>query len=744
MGYRGEDVSATDGDWRRQTPWQPASGTAPGNAGAWDDGSRGYRGDENYPAADGGGYGYAPDGGYPGQGQQGQQGQQGYGPQNDQHGNPYGQQPYEQQPYEQYGGYGPDPGQGGASGYGAYGPPQGQGGMGGYEPQQGQGGAGSGYGPGSTGSYGPQQGGQGGAGGYGGYGGPQGQGGAGGYGPEASQGGAGGYGGYRPQQGQGGAGGYSGPPGYAQDDYGYERGPNPAPGYEQPAGYDQPSGYGQGGYDQRSAPGYGAGGGYQDLNGGYGQPAGYPALPAGGGYSPAPTSGGNPALPSGSGSYPVEDAGNDWYGGQPAAAKGASFADTGSYALNGRAIDEYGTGPRGALRDPVRGYPPGPGSQGSGPLPLSANPALSGPQAFQRSGPQPVAETRQQARYDETTVFPDYGKDDPGTQPGRAANGGFQGAASDGVQGTGGHDAFDGHGEYDDYQDGFNELGTDDDPYQDRYGDGTGPRPADGGRGPNQARGGRSPRGPLRGKRLLFAALGVVAVGIIGVAAYVFLLQPGSPASNPSVQGPLPSAGAQPSAQACVKQLGTYCHISAATDDPTPLTTAELFPPAFTNETDKTSYALVSTKVDKTCSGAVIGQALITAMKSGKCTQVLRASYVSGGNKIMGTIGVVNLSTTNEAHYAGKVVGHNDFIAPLTSAKGVASKLGNGTGIVEAQYKGHYLILTWSEFVNGADPTTAQDTQLEQFSNDLVAGTANVDLSQRMVTGAAATPGSTS
>jgi hypothetical protein len=679
MGYRGEDVSTTHGDWRRQTPWQPASDTTPGNAGAWDDGSRGYSGDENYPAVDGGGFSYPPDGGHPGQGQQG------YGPQDGQYGNPYGQQPYEQpyeqQPYEQHGEYGPEPGQGGGGGYG-------------------------------------------------------------------------------------------GPPGYAQHDgYGYERGANPPPGYGQTAGYDQTarydqtpgydqsSGYDQRSYDQRPAPGYGPGGN-QDPNGGYGQPAGYPALPAGGGGYPAPSASGRyPALPSGSGGYPAEDAGNDWYGGQPAAAKGASFADTGSYALNGRVSDEYGTGPRGALRDPALGFPPGP-AQGSGPLPVSANPAPAGPQAFQRPGAPSVAETRQQERYDENKAYPEYGQDEPAGRPPRAASGGFQGAPtggfqgnsgfqgppSGGFQGTGGRDAFDGQGEYDDYQNGFNELAAaDDDPYQDRYGDAAGPRAAGGGRGANRSAGGQSARGPLGGKRLLFAALGVVAVGIIGVAAYVFLFNSSSPASNSDATGPLPSAGAEPSSeQACAKQLGTYCHIESATDDPTPLTTAELFPPAFTNETDKTSYQLVSTKLDKTCSNAVIGPSLITALKSGKCSQVLRASYVSGDNKIMGTIGVVNLSTTNEAHDAGKVVGQNDFIAPLTSAKGVASKLGNGTGVVEAEFKGHYLILTWSEFVNGTDPTTtAEDNQLEQFSNDLVAGTANVDLSQRMVTGAAATPSAT-
>jgi len=204
-------------------------------------------------------------------------------------------------------------------------------------------------------------------------------------------------------------------------------------------------------------------------------------------------------------------------------------------------------------------------------------------------------------------------------------------------------------------------------------------------------------------------------------------------------------SGAQPSQQACVKELGTYCHISAATDDPKPLTPAELFPPALTGGASKSSYSLVSTKADTKCANAVIGQALIKALQTGKCTQVVRGSYVSSDNKIMGTIGVVNLSSTNQAHYAGKVVGQNDFIAPLTSKTGVASKLGNGTGVVEAEFKGHYLILTWSEYVDGTSPSTkAQDTELEAFSNNLVSLTANIALSQRMVTGAPASPGATS
>ena len=553
------------------------------------------------------------------------------------------------------------------------------------------------------------------------------------------------YDGYGPGQGQPGADGYGGTGGYPQrDDYGYEYGQNP------------PSGYGQAGYDQRPAPGYPPADGYQDPNGGYGQPPGYAAPPAG--------SGGYPALPAGgTGGYSADDAGNDWYGGQPAAANGASFADTGTYRLNGRVIDEYGTGPREALNDPALGYPPGPG-----------NPAASGPQPFQRTGPQGLAETRQQQRLDEQ-AYQAFGQDAAPGRPGRSAGdqaGGYgtgdQAAYGTGAQaayGTGdqgaygtadayaapGYGGYNGPAQpgnqagdgYNDYSDGFN-GDEQDDPYLQRYGDDTDPRAGGGGRGRN-APGGRTASGGLRGKRLLFAAVGVVAVGVIGVAAYAFLFKSNSPSGPSSAQGPLPTGTAQASQQACAKTLGTYCHIEASTDDPKALTPGELYPPAFTNEQDKTSYSLVSTKTDTKCSNAVIGTTLISALNSGKCTQVVRASYVSGDNKIMGTIGVVNLSTTNQSHHAGKDVGQNDFIAPLTSKKGVASKLGNGTGVVESEFKGHYLILTWSEFVNGTDPKTkTQQNQLMRFSNDLVGETANIALSQRMVTGAPASPAAAS
>ena len=721
MGYRGEDASRTPANWGHQPPRQSSPGTTgQGNAGSWIDGAQGYGNDDYDDYASGGGVGY------------------------------------------------------------------------GYENGD------------SQGAYPRQELGR---------------------GPEAQYGQPDAYGSQAPY---GAPSGYDDPAGYGQPaDYGYQQPSGPTAGYGQQPGYDQQS------YPQSPEPGYGMPSGgqqrYQAANDAAGPRGGYPPRHAGG-----------------SGANPSQDAGNDWYGGQPAAASGASFADTGTYALNGRIIDEYGTGPREAMRTPARGYPPAPGQpqgpgqlrgpgqlQGRPQLPPPARPVISGPQAVPGSGSQ---------QYDDYPSYPGYGgeptadRSGPGPGPGgdyptavrnpsggypaagrnpsggypaadRNPSGGYPAAGRNpsggypsadrnpsggypaaGRNPSGGYPAADrggyadGYGQdasyretggrgYDDYSNpaggydgapggdprgGYDDY-PDNDPYQDRYGEEAGQRGvgkggrAKGKKGAARERTARpSGQGGRRGRRpLALTALVVVAVVILGVAAYVFVFNPSSASKNANTDSPLPTGSAVPSAQACVAQYGTYCHIEARADDPTPLTIAELFSqPVVNYETGghvAASFTLATTKLDKTCSNAVIGSALISKLQSGHCSQVLRASYVSANGKIMGTIGVINLLTTNEAHYAGQVVGENDFIAPLAASKGVASKLGQGTGVVEAEFKGHYLILTWDEFVNGTAPsTTAEYNELEQFSGDLVAGTVNVPLSQRMVTGVAPTPAASS
>ena len=699
MGYRGEDASRTPANWGHQPPRQSSPGAGQGNAGSWVDGTQQGYGNDDYDdyASGSGGYGYENGGGYGG--------------------------------YPQ-----PEPGRGPEAPYGqrdAYAPQAPYGGPNGYDEP-------------------------------GGYAGPA---------------------------------GYDQPGGYAGPaDYGYQRPGGPADGYGQP-GYTQQN-YGQ------PEPGYGTPGGgqprYPSADDGSGPRGAYPPRHGGGsGAYPGQDAGndwygGQPAAASGAsfadtGTYALNGRIIDEYGTGPR-----------------EAMRDPARG-----YPPSPGQPQGPGAMpGRAQLPAPARPVVSGPQAVPRSGPQeqyddygphpgygggPAADRRGRGSDGDypTTVrtsggYPAAGRSPSGEYPTTVRNPSGEypttvgGGYGDGYGPDGTYRETGGRG-YDDYSDpaagydagpgrddrgGYDDYAAAGDLYQDPYGEDT-ERPGAGQTGKNgrakakkggaknaatSDRGARdrapkpSGQGGRRGKRPLgLIALAVVSVVVIGAAAYVFLLKPVP--KNPSNAGTLPAAGAQPSAQACVKVFGTYCHIENRTLDPTPLTVAELFPPVINNETNgkvTSSFTLATTKVDKTCSAAVIGSNLITELKDGDCTQVLRASYVSGDGKIMGTIGVINLKTTNEAHYAGKVVDQSDFIAPLAASKGVAKKLGEGTGVVEAEFKGHYLILTWSEFVGGTSPsTTAQDNQLEQFSEALVGGTANIPLSQRMVTGDAPSPGAT-
>jgi hypothetical protein len=103
---------------------------------------------------------------------------------------------------------------------------------------------------------------------------------------------------------------------------------------------------------------------------------------------------------------------------------------------------------------------------------------------------------------------------------------------------------------------------------------------------------------------------------------------------------------------------------------------------------------------------------------------------------MMATIGVLNLVNVTAAEKAGKASGATGFIRQLPGPHGPTHNLTKGTGLEEAEVKGHYLILIWTEFANLHAPSgKKQRKELMSFSVDLFRGTANVSLTSRMVTG---------
>jgi len=188
-----------------------------------------------------------------------------------------------------------------------------------------------------------------------------------------------------------------------------------------------------------------------------------------------------------------------------------------------------------------------------------------------------------------------------------------------------------------------------------------------------------------------------------------------------------PSASPSPS-------LGAFGHIATRQSDPQPLTIAQLYPASYT--ANGATVTSVVTGISTDCSGAIIGATLQTAISWAGCSQVARATYLSASQGLMGTIGVLNLTTAAKAKTAWQSADANDFISQLPGGKGATQKIGQGTGIEEAWAKGHYLILIWAQFTNLGKPSAPQTTELENFMTGLLQNTANVSLSTRLLTGA--------
>jgi hypothetical protein len=228
---------------------------------------------------------------------------------------------------------------------------------------------------------------------------------------------------------------------------------------------------------------------------------------------------------------------------------------------------------------------------------------------------------------------------------------------------------------------------------------------------------------------LVLAAVLILAGGAYAGYKYVY---------EPRVNAPLASTlrlpTDAPGSPGFDQALGKWQHIGSRAQDPQSLTLQQLFPPQF--ELNGSSYLRTAATISKNCTLAVFGSDLQAALQAGHCTQILRASYISGNGTMMGTVGVANLTSSSAAQKAGQVTGPKEIIAPLAAQKGPTSKLGNGTGVVQAEIKGHYLILMWAEFTGLKPPSTpAQRQQLEQFAANLVTGSANINLSTRMLTG---------
>ena len=246
------------------------------------------------------------------------------------------------------------------------------------------------------------------------------------------------------------------------------------------------------------------------------------------------------------------------------------------------------------------------------------------------------------------------------------------------------------------------------------------------------ARGGRPPRKPRRSPSVVLAVCAVLAFAVAaGAFLFVTARHQGTTVAATAPPSTPPPASPSPSAS---PSLGPFGHIATRKTDSLPLNITQLYPATFT-ATGLTLQAHHQPPRQDLLDGPSRQQPAERS-QGRQVHQVVRASYLAAGKKEMGTIGVLNLSTSKGATHAGRAAGASDFILQLKAKKGATHTLGKGTGIEEAATKGHYLILIWAQFTSHSKPKTkGQRKELANFMNDLFRQTANVSLSSRMVTG---------
>ncbi|MCD0450308.1 hypothetical protein LO762_14065 [Actinocorallia sp. API 0066] len=238
-----------------------------------------------------------------------------------------------------------------------------------------------------------------------------------------------------------------------------------------------------------------------------------------------------------------------------------------------------------------------------------------------------------------------------------------------------------------------------------------------------QPEGARDEISGSRGGRKGLLVAGGVAVALVagGAAAYALTRdggtdKPGVAQSPPASGVPVPGATSSPEQPAASGGL-----LKSRKTDPRPLKAGEVFQKKrFTVK--GTTYVMYIRKATKKCADAVHGEALQAALKRGRCTQFLRATFATKDGKMIGTVGVANLRTSQAAARAEKAAKAKDAYVLAVPGKGATAKIGQGDALGAAWVRGHYLIMTWVQNPDGKPIPAKQRKRAQIFAQNTVNG----------------------
>ncbi|WP_162641279.1 hypothetical protein [Streptosporangium sp. 'caverna'] len=249
---------------------------------------------------------------------------------------------------------------------------------------------------------------------------------------------------------------------------------------------------------------------------------------------------------------------------------------------------------------------------------------------------------------------------------------------------------------------------------------------------PRQERWSPYDEGP-RSRRPIYIAVGALAVLIAGGIGLAMLANSDSPAATATASPPAADSNA-PAPNTPDDKFG---FATARKTDPLLLTLNEVFK----NKKVKIggqSYLMTTRRADKKCGDAVVGSKLQKALTGGKCNQLLRASFRDASGKIIGTVGVANLSTSTGAANvvsAGTGKEREEYIKPLPGKDTVTKFLGTGEAFVGEWRHGHYVVMVWFQYKDGHLPKKTEVKKLNQAAFGAADATVTPALEGRSLTG---------
>ncbi|MGI5284187.1 hypothetical protein ACQEVF_12700 [Nonomuraea polychroma] len=227
---------------------------------------------------------------------------------------------------------------------------------------------------------------------------------------------------------------------------------------------------------------------------------------------------------------------------------------------------------------------------------------------------------------------------------------------------------------------------------------------------------------------LWFTIGGVLVLGLLGGGLALMWNAGGTTTAETAAprrtSAPLPSA-----------PPGKYGFAESRSTDPEAITVKEIFGSKKTFTISGRSYEMTITSKDKKCTDGALGDKLQKALKDGKCNQLVRASFRDKAGKVIGTVGVANLTTGKNAGKVAKSGDEKNYVKPLSGKDSVTKFLGSGSGGAKIWTHGHYAIMVWFQNKDGTKPDKNGSKQLFQAIGDITQATVFKALDHRSMTG---------